>query len=189
MKNNFFYLLLLLSVAMFSQNPCELSTDVTDSIGTYKATKELLLFEKNFGGKSTYLFGSLVLTDGTPALNLQIIQKSKDFMQANCFDNNSKLYIQLENGKIITLVHINEDNCGTSIRDEKGFNNRINTGVFLFMKDTFEELMASKISFIRIKFATETTDYILKKEVVSEMDNKTYYPDSFFITQLPCIIN
>jgi hypothetical protein len=189
MKNNFIYLLLLLPLVLFAQKPCELSVDVKDSIGTYKATKESIVFERNFGGTSNYIFFSLVLTDGMPSLNLQTIQKSKDFMKANCLDKNSKLFIQLENGKIITLLHINQDNCGTSVRDDKGFNNRINSGVFLFMKDTFDELKSTPISFIRIKYATETLDFVLRKELISEMDGATYYPDSFFITNLPCILN
>ena len=57
------------------------------------------------------------------------------------------------------------------------------------MKDTFEELKSTPISFVRIKYATETLDFVLRKELVSEMDNTTYYPDSFFITNLPCILN
>jgi hypothetical protein len=45
-------------------------------------------------------FCTLSLTDGLPTLTVQSIQKSKDFMKANCFDN-SKLILQLNNGKIL----------------------------------------------------------------------------------------
>ena len=40
-----------------------------------------------------------------PYLNLQTIQKSESFIAANCMDENSKLYLQLMNGKIITMLH------------------------------------------------------------------------------------
>src|SRR6187431_2152443 len=94
----------ILSCNLFAQKPnetankatntktieCDYATDVTDSIGTYKSTKEYLVSEKVFGGNSSYIFYSLALTDGLPTLNLQLIQKSKDFMKANCFDKNSK---------------------------------------------------------------------------------------------------
>ena len=87
-----------------------------------------MIYERNFAGNTSYIFYSLALTDGLPTLNVQFIQKSKDFMKANCFDKNSKLFLQLDNGKIITLLHIDQENCGTMIRDDKGYDNRVLTG-------------------------------------------------------------
>ena len=87
---------------VFAQKPCDYSTNVTDSLGTYKSTREYMICEKNFAGTSSYIFFSLLSTDGMPTLNVQLIQKSKSFLKANCFDKNSKLFLQLNNGKIIT---------------------------------------------------------------------------------------
>jgi hypothetical protein len=72
-----------LSFNLFAQKPCEYSTNVTDSIGTYKSTADYLISEKIFAGNSNYIFYSLALTDGLPTLNIQFIQKSKDFMKVN----------------------------------------------------------------------------------------------------------
>jgi hypothetical protein len=179
--------LLFFSLQIIAQKSCDYSTNVTDSIGTYKSTKEYMISEKNFAGNSSYIFYSLALTDGLPTLNIQSIQKSKDFLKANCFDKNSKLFLQLNNGKIITLVHIDQENCGTMIRDDKGFDNRVNSGIFMFMKDSFEELKKSPVSMMRIKYLTDTEDYILKKEFKSELNNETYYPETYFIDYLKCI--
>jgi len=137
--------LFLLTFTAFAQKPCEYSVNVNDSIGSYKVTNEYLMSEKYFGGSFNYIFFSLAQTDGLPTLNLQSIQKSKDFIKANCFDKNSKIFLQLENGKIVTLMHIDQENCGTLVRDDKGFDNRINTGIFMFMKDNYEELKKSPI--------------------------------------------
>jgi hypothetical protein len=161
--------------------------DITDSIGTYKSTMEYMISEKNFAGNSGYIFFSLALTDGMPTLNVQLIQKSKEFMKANCFDKNSKLFLQLNNGKIITLIHIDEENCGTMLRDDKGFDNRVNSGIFMFLKDSFEELKSSPVSMMRIKYLTDTEDYILKKEFKSELTNEIYNPENYFINNLKCI--
>jgi hypothetical protein len=161
--------------------------DITDSIGTYKSTMEYMISEKNFAGNSGYIFFSLALTDGMPTLNVQLIQKSKEFMKANCFDKNSKLFLQLNNGKIITLIHIDQENCGTMLRDDKGFDNRVNSGIFMFLKDSFEELKSSPVSMMRIKYLTDTEDYILKKEFKSELTNEIYNPENYFINNLKCI--
>src|SRR4051812_29537193 len=101
MNKAFFLIIFLISTSLFAQKPCEYSTNIKDSLGTYKSTKEYMMYEKNFAGNTSYIFYSLVLNNGTPSLNLQLIQKSKDFMKANCFDKNSKLFLQLNNGKII----------------------------------------------------------------------------------------
>ncbi|KRD12539.1 hypothetical protein ASE21_01100 [Flavobacterium sp. Root901] len=179
--------LFLLTFTAFAQKPCEYSANVTDSIGTYKVTNEYLISEKNFGGTFSYVFFSLAQTDGLPTLNLQLIQKSKDFLKANCFDKNSKVYLQLENGKIVTLLHINQENCGTLIRDDKGFDNRVNTGIFMFMKDNYEDLKTSPVLIMRIKYLTDIEDYIVKRELVSELNGKTYQPNTYFMQNIRCV--
>lgn len=178
-----------LSLNSFAQTPCEYATNITDSIGTYKLTKEYLISEKNFAGTSSYIFYTLSLTDGTPTLNVQLIQKSKGFIRAKCFDKNSKLYLQLNNGKVITLVHTNMEYCGSMIRDENGFDNRIIVGNFMFMKGTMEDLKNSPLSLMRIKYLTDIEDYVIKKELVSELNGKTYQPETFFINNLKCVEN
>lgn len=180
-------LIFLFSLNAFSQKPCDFSVNVTDSIGTYRITKDYLVYERNFAGNSSYIFNSIAVSDGVPSLNVQFIEKSYDFIKTKCFDKNSKIYIQLQNGKIVTLIYGDKEACGTMVRDEKGFNNRLMTGYFLFKKDDYEYLKSSPITFIRIKFATETQDYIFKKELVSELDNKTYNPENYFIDYFHCM--
>ena len=187
MKKAVLLLVLLISSTLFAQKPCEYSANVTDSLGTYKSTKDYMIYEKNFAGNTNYIFYTLVVTDGTPTLNINFIQKSKDFLKANCFDKNSKLYLQLNNGKIITLLHIDQENCGTLIRDEKGFDNRVLTGTFMFMKGSFEDLKRSAVNMMRIKYLTDTEDYIIKKEFQSEMNSQVYQPETYFVNYLHCI--
>lgn len=176
----------LFSLQSFAQKPCEYTTDVTDSIGTYKSTKEYMIAEKNFAGTSSYIFFSLAVADGMPLLNVQLIQKSKGFMKANCFDKNSKLFLQLNNGKVVTLLHIDQENCGTMLRDDKGFDNRLTPGTFMFMKDSFEELKKSPVSMMRIKYLTDIEDYVLKKQFTSELNNEVYEPETYFIENIDC---
>jgi hypothetical protein len=176
-----------MSSSLFAQKPCEYSVNVTDSIGTYKATKEYMIYEKVFAGNTNYIFYSLALTDGLPTLNLQLIRKSKEFLKANCFDKESKLFLQLNNGKVITLLHIDQEDCGTMLRDDKGFDNRILTGTFLFMKGSLDDLKNSPVNMLRIKYLTDIEDYVVKKEFQSELDNQIYEPDTYFINYLHCI--
>lgn len=187
MKYLFSLIAMLFSFASFAQKPCEYSSNINDSIGTYKSTKEYLISEKKFGGNSSYIFFSLAITDGLPTLNLQQVEKSKDFIKANCFDKNSKLILQLSNGKIISLIHVDQENCGTMLRDDKGFDNRVNSGVFMFPIDSFADLKSATVTLMRIKYLTATEDYVFQKEFKSELTNETYYPESYFINYLKCV--
>ncbi len=186
MKHVLAIAIFLFSLQSFAQKPCEYTTDVTDSIGTYKSTKEYMIAEKNFAGTSSYIFFSLAVADGMPLLNVQLIQKSKGFMKANCFDKNSKLFLQLNNGKVVTLLHMDQENCGSMLRDDKGFDNRLTPGTFMFMKDSFEELKKSPVSMMRIKYLTDTEDYVLKKQFTSELNNELYEPETYFIQNIDC---
>ncbi|AWG22250.1 hypothetical protein FFWV33_12340 [Flavobacterium faecale] len=178
---------LFATVALFAQKDCDYSINVNDSLGIYKVTNEYLMSEKIFAGKSEYIFFSLVTDNGLPALTVNLIQKSKAFLSANCFDKNSKLYLQLQNGKVITMVHQDKESCGSLIRDPNGFDNRVTIGTFLFVKGTMEELKSSPINLMRIKYLTTIEDYVVKKEITSEMNQKVYQPETFFMDYLQCI--
>ncbi|WP_395043209.1 hypothetical protein [Flavobacterium sp.] len=177
---------ILFSLNIFAQKNCEYDINVTDSIGTYKSTKEELVYERYFGNNKISVFFSLINAEGLPSLNLQMIQKNTEFISAKCIDKNSKIYLQLANGKIVTLLGMDQESCGNYIRNENE-NVRILSGYFLFMKDSFQELKNSPISIMRIKFSGETEDYIIKSELISELNQKTYYPENYFINNLKCI--
>ncbi|TDD95978.1 hypothetical protein [Flavobacterium cellulosilyticum] len=187
MKQFLFALLFLISCTLFAQQPCEYSQNVKDSIGIYKSTKEYIIYEKNFAGNTNYIFYSLESTDGMPTLKISFIQKSKEFIKTNCLDKNSKLYLQLNNGKVITLIHIDQEVCGSMIRDNNGFDNRLLTANFMFIKGSIEDLKSSPVNLMRIKYLTDVEDYVIKKEFQSELDNKIYNPETYFINYLQCI--
>lgn len=186
MKKLLLTLFLFVSITSIAQKDCEYSSNVTDSIGTYKSTNDYLIHERIFGNSQTSIYCSLINVDGLISLNLQMIQISADFIPAKCFDKNSRIYIQLSSGKIITLFGMEQETCGNSVRTNNE-TRRILTGYFLFMKENLEELKKSTISFIRIKFAGETVDYVTRSELVSEVDKKTYSPENFFINTLKCV--
>jgi hypothetical protein len=73
------------------------------------------------------------------------------------------------------------------IRDDKGFDNRVKSGIFMFQKDNYEELKTSPVSIMRIKYSTDIEDYVFKKEFTAELDGKAYRPETYFIDNIRCI--
>jgi hypothetical protein len=190
MKFTITLFILLLQSIIFAQkqNPCDYSSNITDSIGTYKETKSCLVYEKIFGNTSQFIFLSLISENGTPYLSIEIIQKSTDFISPKCFDKDSKVYFQLSNGKIYTLLNANEIDCAKLMYDnEEKLNNRFLKGNFLFRKDDYEDIKKLPIAMMRIKFASETIDYVLPKELKSEKIIGTYEQENFFIKNFSCV--
>lgn len=189
MKSLFLFAALLVQCYGFAQEPCEFDVDVSDSLGTLKETKEYLVYERNFAGTSSYVYFSLALVNKVPMLKVQMISRSKDFIPSNCLDKNARLYLQLDNGKIVTLRHVDELTCGTSVRNNQGFNNNIITGTFMFVNSNVEELMNSPVTLMRIKYTTETADYIFPSQLKSELHQQTYDPQHYFLATLRCLAN
>lgn len=190
MKIKYTVFFLLLSTILFAQKPCDLSINVTDSIGTLKETKPVLVHEKIFGGKTTVILFSLVSANEIPVLKLQHIVKSKDFESPKCFDKSSRVIFQLTNGKIYTFIYAGESKCDHLIYNEtEKQNNRFAEANFLFLKDDFEDLKKYPISFMKIRFTGETIDYVIPKELDSETLIETFYPAELFINNFNCISN
>lgn len=189
MKNLIFGTLLFFTLIGYSQKPCEIETNVTDSLGTYKITKQSIIFERKFAGNTTNLFFALFKENGMIGLELQHLRSSEEFIKANCFDANSKIFLQLNNGKIVTLFFSGNDTCGTLLRNENNQNTRILVGTFLFLKNNYEELKSSPVTFIRISYSGENIDYPFKTQLTAEIDKKTYEPENYFIDYLNCVEN
>jgi hypothetical protein len=188
MKKLFGLLLALATGTLYSQKDCEYTTLTTDDGKEVKSTKEYMMYEKIFGNTSQFMFFSLSSIDGMPVLSFQHLGKSKDFPPLYCIDKNSKMHIQLSNGKIVTLVSATEDLCSEMVYDSEEKNNiRILSASFLFVVGSIEELEKSSISFIRIKYATETVDYPVWTEFISENNGTSYKPATYFINTLKCI--
>lgn len=189
MKNLFLALFIFLNLAAFAQKPCEIDSDVKDSLGTYKSIKQQIVFERSFAGNSTDIFFALSSSNGVLGLETQILQRSKDFIKALCYDANSRIYLQLNNGKIVTLLYTGTENCGNLLRSENNDNVRVTTATFVFSKENFEDLKISPVTFMRIKFAGEVVDYPFRTTFISELDKKVYEPETYFIDYLKCIEN
>lgn len=159
----------------------------TDS--TYiKKTVEVLVHERVFGNSKEMIFFSLLISDGVPMLEFQQIQKSTEFLPALCFDKNSKIIFQLENGKFINLISYNEENCSVLNYDvETKSNIKIMTNYFLFLNDNYEELKKSPISLMRIIYVGEKKDVAFKDNIDSELLKSSSTPSSYFINNLHCV--
>jgi hypothetical protein len=190
MKINIAIFFFLLPTLLFAQKPCELSVNVTDSIGTLKETKPVVAYEKNFGGKTTIIFLSLVAANDVPVLKIQHVVKSKNFETPKCFDKSSRVIFQLTNGKIYTFIYAGEPKCDNLVYNElEKQNNRFAEANFLFLKDDFEDIKKFPISFMKIRFAGETIDYVIPKELDSETLIDTFHPANLFIDNFKCISN
>lgn len=189
MKKAFFILVLFaLAFTAHAQEDCDFTIVTAEDGSEFKSTKEYLMYEKVFGGTSQFIFFSLSNNEGVPVLNFQLLSKSRDFTKIYCLDQSSRIYLQLTNGKIITLINALEEQCSGLMYDSSEKTNiRVLTSSFLFTKGSLEDLEKYPIAFMRIKYTTETVDYPVRKELASETTSVKYFPESYFINNLKCL--
>lgn len=167
---------------------CEYEVDEKTDSTSFKMIPHKLISEKIFGNHTEFLFFSLISDNDIPMLSVQLLQKSKDFIPATCFNKNTKINLQLDNGKIITLISANDEACSNLSYDTENQNNiRILTGYFYFTTSNYEDLKTSAISLLRLQFIGESKDYVVKTEMDSEILKVKSKPASFFIEYLKCL--
>lgn len=181
--------LLLFNTLSFSQNKdCTFEiSEETDSTYT-KVLPEKFVYESIFGSTTRILSFKLYNIDGILGLNFQYIQKSKDFLVPTCINKDTKIFIQLNNGKEVKLINsLAVENCNELNYDPVNKNNiRILNGYFNFTKENFEYLKTEKAYLIRIVTITGEESFILNPELKSEITKEVIQPDSYFIKYLPC---
>lgn len=187
--NKIIALLLFIPVFSLAQaKVCDYEIEEKTDTTSLKVLPQKLIHEKVFGKSSDYLFFSLVNENGVPILNMQLLQKSNDFIPTNCLSKSSKVFFQLDNGKIITLVNAFEEICSDLNYDATTKNNiRILNAFFYFTKTNYEELKNSPIALMRIQFAGQTKDFVFKTVLESETLKLKSNPASYFIENLKCV--
>lgn len=188
MKKYLLTLVLFPLLAAAQNKDCQYEVEEKTDSTSLKVLKEVLIDEKIFGNTNEYLFFSLLNNDGVPMLEIQVLQKSKDFIPTKCINPSSKIILQLKNGKIVTLIANTEESCSVLNYDSKDQNNiRILTGFFFFGKTNYEELKNSPVMLMRIQFAGDSKDYVVKNELSSETLQTKSKPDVFFMNNIKCI--
>lgn len=187
MKRILFLLLLAAGLTVNAQD-CKYEISPTKENNGLTTTTDYLMNEQVFGNSSSYIFFSLTNSEGVPLLNFRLLSKSKDFPPMRCLDKASKIYLQLLNGKIVTLINAYDETCSGLMYDPTEKNNiRILSSSFLFTVGSLDELEKSPIAFMRIKYSTDVVDYTIKKQLASETTKETYFPETYFVNTLKCI--
>lgn len=189
MKNLLLALFLLIGTISVAQNKeCKIDfEEKTDS--TYiKKTVEVLVHERVFGNNKEMIFFSLLNSQGVPMLSFQQIQKSTEFIPTFCFDKNSKIIFQLDNGKYITLINSSQEVCSSLSYDaETKSNIKVITNYFMFLEENYEELKKSPISLMRVNSVGEKKDIAFKTKIDSELLKSSSKPSTYFIDYLHCV--
>jgi hypothetical protein len=183
------FILVLFPVLMFSQaKNCVYDFEEKTDSTFVKVMPEKLIYERVFGNAKDFIQFTLINNNGVPTLFFQLLQKNNGFITASCLDKKSRIVFQLANGKIVTLLSATDEVCSTlTFNDVAKENIRILDGYFLFSKDNYEELKKSPITLMRVQFSSETKDFVIKKEIKSEVLKQTYTPENYFINYLHCV--
>jgi hypothetical protein len=182
--------LLLLTNFSFSQDKiCEFEIDIATDTSSTRVLKDRIIDESVFGNTTSFLTFKLFEVNGILGLNFQYLQKSKDFLSPICFDKNTKIYLELSNGKQVKLINsADAEVCNDLQYDEINKNNlRILSGFFYFTPENFQDLKTEKVYLIKITANTGDVNFVIKPELNSEIYKEKSTPDTYFIDYLKCL--
>lgn len=181
---------LLITNLSFSQDKtCEFEIDIATDTSNTRVLKEKIVDESIFGNTTSFLTFKLFIVDGVLGLNFQYLQKSKDILSPICIDKDTKMYLELSNGKQIKLVNsLHEESCNDLHYDAENKNNlRILAGFFYFTPENFQDLKTEKVYLIKITANTGDVNFVIKPELNSEIYKTKSTPDTYFIENLKCL--
>ncbi len=183
------FILLFSGISLYAQKPCEYDFEVKNDSINFRETKKQLIYEREIGKKTNYAFVSLINDNGYIMLNFQKIQKSDTFIETECFDKESRIFLQLSNGKIYTLIHMDKEVCSARYPDvDNKLNIRVLNTFFYFTKDDFEDLKKYPVNIMQIRYgANDKTTYVMEKQIVSKNLNVTSHPESIFLNNYYCV--
>lgn len=183
-------ILLFISNISFSQTEgCDFEVnEVTNDTTFTVISKERIVDESIFGNTTSALTFKLFNINGQFGLYFQYVQKSKNLVPPTCIDKNSKMYLDLSNGKQVKLVNsLDYEVCNEILFDEVNKNNiRILDGYFYFTPENFELLKTEKVYLIKITAATGDINFVIKPELQSEIYKTKTTPDTYFKDNLKC---
>ena len=182
--------LFLFSNLLFSQEKiCDFETNiVTDTSSTRVLTDEII-DESIFGNTTSFLTFKMFEVDGVLGINFQYLQKSKDFLTPICIDKNTKIVLELANGKQVKLVNSTDlTTCNELQYDAINKNNlRVLNGFFYFSPENFTDLKTEKVYLIKITANTGDVNFVIKPQLNSDIYNNKSNPASYCIDNLKCL--
>lgn len=185
-----FAVLLLLTNVSFAQNKiCDFEVNiVTDTTSTRVLTDEIV-DESIFGNSTSFLTFKMFEIDGALGINFQYLQKSKSLLPPICIDKNTKIILELSNGKQVKLVNsIQVESCNELQYDAVNKNNvRVLNGYFYFSPENFQDLKTEKVYQIKITANTGDVNFVIKPQLNSEIYKTKSTPDTYFIDNLKCL--
>ena len=181
---------LLFANLSFSQvNACDFEIDVATDTSSTRVLKDKIIDESIFGNTTSFLTFKLFEVDGLLGVNFQYLQKSKEILTPICIDKNTKIFLELSNGKQVKMINSTEvETCNELQYDAVNKNNvRVLTGNFYFSPENFQDLKTEKVYLIKITANTGDVNFVIKPELNSEIYNEKSTPDTYFMDYLKCL--
>lgn len=181
---------LLLTNLSFSQDKaCDFEIDIATDTSSTRVLNEKIIDESIFGNTTSFLTFKLFEVDGVLGVNFQYLQKSKDILSPICIDKNTKIYLELSNGKQVKLVNSTDlETCNELQYDAINKNNvRVLEGFFYFTPENFQDLKTEKVYLIKITANTGDVNFVIKPTLNSEIYKTKSTPDTYFIDNLKCL--
>lgn len=188
MKKVSIVLFLFMAITGFSQTEeCDYKIQVDTEDEKFLLTNASLAEFMVGSDKTIFIYFSLMKEGDVKSLVLEVSVNAKEMPPVLCFNKDSRISFQLEDGSFASLRYLGEVNCGRQTNNEDTLDNSTSEAAFYLDETNLERLSEAKISSMRITTMKTNFDIGFQEVISNPQIDTPIYPKEFFLNNLQCL--
>ena len=171
----------------YAQDTCNYKIQVDTENEQFLLTHEVLT-DFMIGNKQTaFIYFSLMKEGDVKSLVLQLSLNSAEMPPIACFNKDSRVSFELENGKFVSLRYLGDVNCGRETEPKDALKNSTSEAAFFIDDKSFDILQESNLKSMRLTTMKTHFDIEFQNVISNSVLKEPVYPKEFFLKYLSCV--
>jgi len=187
MKKLLLPLFLLYLLTGYSQDSCNYKIQVDTESEQFTLTHEVLADYMLGKNQTVFIYFSLMKEDTIRSLVLQLSLNAAEMPPIACFNKDSRVSFELDNGSFVSLRYLGEVNCGRQSEPKDALKNSTSEAAFYIDDKSMLMLKESKLKSMRLTTMKTNFDIEFQNLISNSIIKEPVYPKEFFLNNLSCV--
>lgn len=174
-------------IGLAQTEDCSYKIQIDTDEETFKLTNEELTEFLVGRDRNVFIYFSLMREDAVKSLVMQVSVNAKEIPPILCFNKDSRVSFELEDGSFASLRYLGEVTCGRQVENSETLNNSTSEAAFLLDDASEKRLLQSKITSMRITTMKTNFDVTFQDVLSNAQIENPIYPKEFFLKYLKCL--
>lgn len=138
--------------------------------------------------RTVFIYFSLMKEADVKSLVIQLsVNAKKQVPPMMCFNKDSRVSFQLEDGSFVSLRYLGDELCGRQTENEDTLHNSTSEAAFFLDETSLKRLSESEILSMRLTTMRTNFDVAFQDVLSNEELPVPIYPKEFFLNYLQCL--